>query len=43
MKSTVTETSTNDLLLRGVIGTIDKESELLDYLPFMDVTGIAYR
>ena len=26
-------------LLRGVIETIVKESELLDYLPFMDVTG----
>jgi hypothetical protein len=32
---------TQDMLLRGVIETIVKESELLDYLPFMDVTGTA--
>ncbi len=30
---------TQDMLLRGVIETIVKESELLDYLPFLDVTG----
>ncbi len=30
---------TNDLLLRGVIETIVKESELLARLPFMEVTG----
>lgn len=32
---------TNDLLLRGVIETIVKESQLLTRLPFMDVTGTA--
>lgn len=32
---------TNDLLLRGVIETIVKESELLTLLPFMEVTGTA--
>ncbi|MFL5759818.1 MAG: major capsid protein [Thermomicrobiales bacterium] len=32
---------TQDMHLRGVIETIVKESELLDYLPFMDVTGTA--
>ncbi len=32
---------TNDLLLRGVIETIVKESELLARLPFMEVTGTA--
>ncbi len=32
---------TNDLLLRGVIETIVKESELLTRLPFMEVTGTA--
>jgi hypothetical protein len=32
---------TNDLLLRGVIETIVKESQLLARLPFMDVTGTA--
>ena len=31
----------NDLLLRGVIETIVKESTLLNYLPFMQVTGTA--
>ncbi len=30
---------TNDLLLRGVIETIVRESELLTRLPFMEVTG----
>lgn len=33
----------NDLLLRGVIETIVKESSLLQYLPFMNVTGTAVR
>lgn len=32
---------TNDLLLRGVIETIVKESQLLGLLPFMEVTGTA--
>ena len=32
---------TNDLLLRGVIETIVRESELLARLPFMEVTGTA--
>lgn len=32
---------TNDLLLRGVIETIVRESELLTRLPFMEVTGTA--
>src|SRR5687768_9761657 len=32
---------TQDLLLRGVIETIVKESELLRHLPFLDVTGTA--
>jgi HK97 family phage major capsid protein len=32
---------TNDLLLRGVIETIVKESALLSMLPFMQVTGTA--
>lgn len=32
---------TNDLLLRGVIETIVKESQLLARLPFMEVTGTA--
>lgn len=32
---------TNDLLLRGVIETIVKESALLSMLPFMEVTGTA--
>ena len=33
----------NDLLLRGVIETVVKESALLQYLPFMPVTGTAIR
>lgn len=33
----------NDLLLRGVIETVVKESALLNYLPFMNVTGTAVR
>jgi HK97 family phage major capsid protein len=33
----------NDLLLRGVIETIVKESAILQYLPFMPVTGTAVR
>jgi hypothetical protein len=32
---------TNDLLLRGVIETIVRESDLLGMLPFMEVTGTA--
>ena len=32
---------TQDLLLRGVIETIVKESELLRHLPFLEVTGTA--
>ena len=32
---------TNDLLTRGVIETIVKESQLLSLLPFMEVTGTA--
>ncbi len=32
---------TQDLLLRGVIETVVKESALLQVLPFMDVTGTA--
>lgn len=32
---------TQDLLLRGVIETIVSESQVLQYLPFMDVTGNA--
>ena len=32
---------TQDLLLRGVIETIVKESELLRWLPFLEVTGTA--
>jgi HK97 family phage major capsid protein len=32
---------TNDMLLRGVIDTIVKESQLLNYLPFLQVTGTA--
>src|SRR5919106_4744466 len=32
---------TNDLLLRGVIETIIKESQVLQLLPFMEVTGTA--
>lgn len=33
----------NDMLLRGVIQTIVKESQILNYLPFMEVTGTAIR
>jgi len=32
---------TQDLLLRGVIETVVKESALLQVLPFMEVTGTA--
>ena len=32
---------TQDLLLRGVIETVVKESQLLQWLPFLDVTGTA--
>src|SRR6188472_4628499 len=32
---------TNDLLTRGVIETIVKESQVLSLLPFMEVTGTA--
>ena len=32
---------TNDMFLRGVIETIIKESQVLDLLPFMEVTGTA--
>ena len=32
---------TQDLLLRGVIETIVKESSLMAFLPFMEVTGTA--
>src|SRR5688572_6686044 len=32
---------TQDLLLRGVVETIVKESELLRWLPFLEVTGTA--
>lgn len=31
----------NDMLLRGVIETVVKESSVLNYLPFMQVTGTA--
>lgn len=31
----------NDLLVRGVIETVVKESSVLNYLPFMEVTGTA--
>ena len=31
----------NDMLLRGVIETIVKESAILSFLPFMEVTGTA--
>jgi hypothetical protein len=43
MAMTKTEAAklTNDLLLRGVIETIVKESELLARLPFIEVTGTA--
>jgi HK97 family phage major capsid protein len=30
---------TNDMLLRGVIETVVKESQILQFLPFMEVTG----
>lgn len=33
----------NDLLVRGVIETVVKESAILQYLPFMPVTGTAVR
>lgn len=33
----------NDMLLRGVIDTIVKDSAILQYLPFMDVTGTSVR
>jgi HK97 family phage major capsid protein len=33
----------NDLLLSGVIETIAKESAILQFLPFMEVTGTAVR
>jgi HK97 family phage major capsid protein len=33
----------NDLLLRGVIETIVKDSAILQFLPFMEVTGTAVR
>ncbi len=32
---------TNDMFLRGVIETIIKESQVLQFLPFMEVTGTA--
>ena len=32
---------TNDMMLRGVIDTILKESQLLQLLPFMEVVGTA--
>src|SRR5215218_8353533 len=32
---------TQDMLLRGVIETVVKESQLLQWLPFLDVTGTA--
>lgn len=33
----------NDMLLRGVIDTIVKDSMILQFLPFMDVTGTSVR
>ena len=33
----------NDMLLRGVIETIVKESSILSFLPFMEVTGTSVR
>lgn len=33
---------TNDMLLRGVIETIVKESSVLQTLPFMEVTGVSH-
>jgi hypothetical protein len=43
MAMTQTEAAklSNDMLLRGVIETIVKESQLLNHLPFMQVTGTA--
>ena len=43
MALTLTEAGklTQDLLLRGVIETIVSESRVLDYLPFMEITGNA--
>src|SRR5690606_39018457 len=32
-------TLSNDMLMRGVIETIVKESSILSFLPFMEVTG----
>jgi hypothetical protein len=45
MALTKTEASklSNDLLLRGVIETIVKESAMLTFLPFMEVTGTSVR
>lgn len=45
MAMTQTEAAklSNDMLLRGVIETIAKESSLLQYLPFMNVTGTSVR
>lgn len=33
----------NDMLVRGVIETIVKDSRILNFLPFMEVTGTAVR
>ncbi len=33
----------NDMLVRGVIDTIVKDSMILQFLPFMDVTGTSVR
>lgn len=43
MAMTVNEAAklSNDMLLRGVMETIVKESQILSYLPFMQVTGTA--
>lgn len=43
MAMTVVEAAklTQDMMLRGVIETIVSESQLLNYLPFMDVVGTA--
>jgi hypothetical protein len=43
MALTLTEAGklTQDLLLRGVIETIVSESQVLQYLPFIDITGNA--
>lgn len=45
MAMTKTEAAklSNDMLIRGVIETIVKESPILQYLPFMEVTGTAVR